>query len=272
MRRDSYGGESAQPTPPGPPSHRRGTASGQRDTGPDLKRRRFLEASLASAAGVLCGTVGVPGQALAQTGASVKAFDTTETAAASWFADVYQAGYRLYIASTTNVDRTGQDTPWAQAAAQLKLALDAGLMVAAYSRNPTLWASAIHACSPYQDKLQFFCLDIETDPGVPVTQAMVQGVTNLGVRPLIYTGSNIWGQVMGGNVTTFSNLPLWDINATENMRANFTPDVNSPPPVEYAGWNTPTNPRVGVQQGVDTNLSGVTVDVSSFNSAFLVPR
>jgi hypothetical protein len=157
---------------------------------PGLNRRQFLFALLATApvAGVFRCTVGPSGQALAQIGESVKAFNTIAPASASWFADAYQAGYRLYIASTTNVDRTGQNTPWPQAAAQLKLALDAGMMVAAYSRNPALWAAAIQACSPYEDKLQFFCLDIETDPGVPVTQAMVQGVTNLGVRPLIYTG------------------------------------------------------------------------------------
>jgi hypothetical protein len=76
--------------------------------------------------------------------------------------------------------------------------------------------------------------------------------------------------VMGGNVTAFSNLPLWDANTTNNVHANFAADVNSPPPVEYGGSNTPTNPRVGVQQGADTNLNGVNVYVNSFSSAFLV--
>jgi len=152
------------------------------------------------------------------------------------------------------------------------MALDAGLMVAAYARNPTWWSAAIEACSPYIDKLQFFCLDIETHPGVPVTRAMVQGVADLAVRPLIYTGPGMWSQVMGGNVATFSSVPLWDANAGYNVPADFTPDINSPTPVEYGGWNTPTNPRVGVQQGFRTKLNGVTVDVSSFSSGFLVPR
>jgi hypothetical protein len=209
-------------------------------------------------------------QPLAQIQTPVKAFDTTASIdSAAWFASAYAAGYRLYIPNTTV---WGQNKPWPQAAPQLKLALDAGLMVAAYARNPSWWSAAIQACSPYTDKLQFFCLDVETRPGVRVTRAMVDGVRNLGVRPLIYSGSGMWTQVMSGNVTTFASVPLWDCQATYGVPANFTPDVNSPTPQVYGGWNTPTNPRVGVQQGFNTNLNGVTVDVSSFGSAFLAPR
>ena len=207
---------------------------------------------------------------LAQIPTPVKAFDTTAYIdSAAWFASAYAAGYRLYIPNTTV---WGQNKPWPQAAPQLKLALDAGLMVAAYARNPSWWYAAIQACSPYTGKLQFFCLDVETSPGVRVTQAMVNGVTNLGVRPLIYSGSGMWTRVMGGNVTTFASVPLWDCQATSGVPANFTADVNSPTPQVYGGWNTPTNPRAGVQQGFNTNLNGVTVDVSSFNSTFLAPR
>ena len=115
-------------------------------------------------------------------GDSVKAFDTTASInSVKWFVDAYAAGYRLYIPNTTV---WGRNEPWPQAAPQLKLALDAGLMVAAYARNPSWWSTAIQACSPYSDKLQFFCLDVESHPGVPVTQAMVDGVGKLGVATI----------------------------------------------------------------------------------------
>lgn len=238
----------------------------------DLNRRGFLFALAASTAvaGISRGAGRASGDTIAQTGASVKAFDTTAYInSPKWFAGAFAAGYRLYVPCTTV---WGRNQPWPYAAPQLKMALDAGLMVAAYARNPLWWLAAIKACSPYIDKLQFFCLDVETNPGVRVTQTMVQGVTNLRVRPLIYTGSGMWSRVMGGNVTAFSSVPLWDTNASYNVPANFTPDINSPPPVGYGGWNTPTNPRVGVQQGFNTNLNGVLVDVSSFSSTFLMPR
>ncbi len=238
----------------------------------DLNRRGLLFALLASTAvaDISRGAGRASGTTIAQTGTSVKAFDTTAYInSRTWFADAFAAGYRLYVPCTTV---WGRNKPWPYAAPQLKMALDAGLMVAAYARNPLWYLAAIQACSPYIDKLQFFCLDIETQPGVRVTQAMVQGVTNLGVRPLIYTGSGMWSQVMGGNVTTFSHVPLWDTNASYNVPADFTPDINAPTPVEYGGWNTPTNPRVGVQQGFNTVLNGVGVDVSSFSSTFLIPR
>ena len=144
-------------------------------------------------------------------------------------------------------------------------------MIAAYTRNPNWWSNGIKACAPYVDKLQFFCLDIETDPGVRVTAAMVQGVTALGVRPVIYSGYGMWPEVMGGNVTSFSAVPLWDTNVIGPVSLSFAPDIGSPPPVQYGGWNTAANPRVGIQQGFDVSLNGVVVDVSSFSLAFLAP-
>jgi hypothetical protein len=199
--------------------------------------------------------------------ASVKAFDTTATIdSAAWFASAYKAGYRLYIPHTT---KWGTDIPWPDAPGQLKMALDAGMMIAAYTRNPSWWRNGIRACAPYVDKLQFFCLDIETNPGVRVTETMVRGVTALGVRPVIYSGYGMWPEVMGGDVTSFRAVPLWDTDVTGAVPAGFTPNLNSPAPVQYGGWNTSANPRVGIQQGFDVNLDGVIVDVSSFSSAFL---
>jgi hypothetical protein len=144
-------------------------------------------------------------------------------------------------------------------------------MIAAYTRNPNWWSNGIKACAPYVDKLQFFCLDIETDPGVRVTAAMVQGVTALGVRSVIYSGYGMWPEVMGGDVTSFSAVPLWDTNVVGSVPLSFAPNIGSPPPVQYGGWNTAANPRVGIQQGFDVSLNGVVVDVSSFSLAFLAP-
>jgi hypothetical protein len=237
-----------------------------------VNRRGFVMALVGSVAlaDVAVCALGEVGQAAAQSAAATKAFDTTaDVDSPLWFADAYAEGFRLYIPNTTV---WGRNEPWPRAAPQLKLALDAGLMVAAYARNPSWWSAAIQACSPYVDKLQFFCLDVETDPGVPVTQAMVDGVTNHGVRPLIYSGSGMWPQVMGSDDSTFAALPLWDRQLAEQVSVDFTPDVTSPPPQQYGGWNTAANPRVGVQQGVRTDLNGVIVDVSSFSSAFLMLR
>jgi hypothetical protein len=195
---------------------------------------------------------------------SVKAFDTTATlTSASWFAEAYAMGYELYIPSTT---LWGENEPWPEVAGQLELALSAGMKIAAYARNPEWWRAALQACEPYQDRLQFFCLDIETDPGVPVTDAMVGGVRSWDVRPVIYSGYGMWPEVMGSNNADFSDIPLWDTNVTGAVSADFAADIDSPEPVQYGGWNTSDNPRIGIQQGFNTTLNGVIVNVSSFVS------
>jgi hypothetical protein len=242
---------------------------------PLLNRRRFLAAAMlgsAAVAGVSGCALGEPDQAHAETGNLVKAIDTAETAPATWFADAYEAGYRLYIPSTTNVDHWPRGkSPWEQAAAQFKLALDAGLMIAAYSRDPSLWQMAIQACGPFIDRLQFFALDIE-DPKSKLTWEMVDGVRAMGVRPVVYTGEWCWSDVMEGDVTEFSGLPLWDADNVIGWDITSPPDLAVPTPVPFGGWNTPANPRVGVQQGKELDFNGVVVDVGSFSSDFLMPR
>ena len=135
-------------------------------------------------------------------------------------------------------------------------ALDAGLKVAAYTRNPRWWQTGIEACGPHIGALQFFCLDVEVDPGVPVTHAMVEGVQGMGVRPVIYSSSGMWPHVMG-NDTSFANLPLWDAAH------------GAPEPVPYGGWNTPGNMRVGVQLTEEADLNGMSINISTFSAGFL---
>lgn len=196
----------------------------------------------------------------------VKAFDTVYGASAAWFADMFNHGFRLAIFST---NEWGQNKPWADAPAAIKRALDAGLMVAAYTRDPRWWHTGIQACAPYIDRLQFFCLDIETDPGVPVTRAMVDGVRALGVRPLIYSGWGMWPSIMH-NSTAFADVPLWDVDAEgAHWPIGFGPTLDDPKPVTYGGWNTAANPRVGLQQTWDLIYQGINVDLSSFSAAFL---
>jgi len=198
---------------------------------------------------------------------AVKAFDTTATiTSGSWFAKAYRQGFRLYVVHAT---AWGTCTPWYRTEAQLGLALAAGLQVAAYTRDPRCWRAGIAAAGVYAARLQFFALDIETDPGVPVTRDMVDGISAMGVRPVIYTGSGMWPAIMG-STTEFADVPLWDTHTRGSIvpRA-WVPNLFSPAPVQYAGWNTSATMRKGVQQAFEVSLGGVAVDLSSFDASFL---
>jgi hypothetical protein len=204
---------------------------------------------------------------VARTNTAVKAFDTTATiTSAAWFASAYSQGFRLYVLHSTS---WGSCDPWYRTQAQLRLALDAGLKVAAYTRDPRCWREGIEAAGPYAARLQFFALDVETDPGVAVTQAMVDGVSAMGVRPVIYTGSGMWPGIMG-STTAFAGVPLWDTDTSKAVSLRrWVPSLSSPTPVQYAGWNTPSTMRTGVQQAFEVSLGGVRVDLSSFDASFL---
>jgi len=197
---------------------------------------------------------------------SVKVLDTAATITdPNWFRKAYNAGFRLYVMHST---AWGTCTPWYRTEAQLKMALDAGLKIAVYTRDPSCWEGGIKAAGPYVSKLQFFALDVETG-GIPVTRAMVDGVKSMKVRPVIYSGSGMWPQMMN-NSTAFSDVPLWDTD-TRNINYNkWQANYLSPTPVQYGGWNTPTNMRIGTQQKFEHNLSGIRVDLNSFNATFLL--
>ena len=176
-------------------------------------------------------------------------------------------GFRLYVIQAVNWNDCN---PWSQTQPQIKMALDAGLKVGIYTRNPNCWHGGIDATGPYKSQIQFFAIDVETDPGVQVTQAMVDGITAAGVRPIIYSGYGMWPQVMGTNTTSFSDVPLWDTNVTGNVTlANWTPSLCQPAPVVYGGWNTSDNPRIAIQQAFEITLNGVNVDLDTFDGAFL---
>jgi len=209
-----------------------------------MKRRDLGKAVAAAAA------LGWASQACAsaETG-DVKAFDTRWSASPQWYQDAYADGFRLAVLSTNTWD---ENTPWPLAAEQLGYALDAGLRIAAYTRNPRWYQAGIQACGPRIGQLSFFALDVEVDPGVPVTHAMVDGVRSMGVQPLIYSSSGMWPHLMG-NDTSFANLPLWD---AAHGNPNWTP---------YGGWTG----RVGVQTAEEAIFNGVAINLSSFSAGFL---
>lgn len=196
---------------------------------------------------------------------SVKVLDTTAAITdPNWFRQAYAEGFRLYVMHST---AWGTCTPWQQTQAQLKMALDAGLKIAVYTRDASCWENGIKAAGPYVSQLQFFALDIEPG-GSLVTRAMVDGVRSLGVRPVIYSGSGMWPGLMG-NSTAFSDVPLWDTDTSNLNYARWTADYLAPAPVQYGGWNTAGTMRVGIQQKFEHTLNGINVDLNSFNASFL---
>jgi hypothetical protein len=150
------------------------------------------------------------------------------------------------------------------------MALEAGLKIAVYTRDPRCWQGGINAAGPYIGQLQFFAIDVETDPGVQATRAMVDGIRAMGVRPVIYSGWGMWPGVMGSGNADFSDVPLWDTDTSQTVDfSSWTPNVSEPTPVPYGGWNSTDNLRIGVQQKFEYSFNGVAIDLNSFNGAFL---
>lgn len=191
----------------------------------------------------------VPPPVVQPPSSQVKAIDTMNTITdPNWFVKAYNQGYRLLIISSVD---WGSCNPWWNTQNELKMALNAGLKIAVYTRDPNCWSQGIASTGIYKSQLQFFAIDIESIPGTPVTRAMVNGITALGVRPIIYSGSGMWPQIMGSQ--NFSDLPLWD---TDTSQPKFNP---------YGGW---TN-RVGYQSQFEYTLNGINVDLNTFDSSFL---
>jgi hypothetical protein len=196
---------------------------------------------------------------------SVKVLDTAATITdPNWFREAYAAGFRLYVMHST---AWGTCDAWDRTQAQLKMALDAGLKIAVYTRDASCWRGGINAAGPYIPQLQFFALDVETGSPV-VTREVVDGVKGMGVRPVIYTHNGMWPD-MTNNSTAFADVPLWETDTRNISYSRWQANYLSPTPVQYGGWNTPTTMRIGVQQKFEHNLNGVSVDLNSFNATFL---
>lgn len=197
--------------------------------------------------------------------ASVKAIDSAGTIEdPAWFQAAYDAGFRLYVMHST---AWGTCDPWYRTELQLKMALDAGMMIAVYTRDPRCWEGGIIAAGPYQRQLQFFALDVEPG-GAQVTREMVDGVKRMGVRPVIYSGAGMWPEEMQYSMA-FDDVPLWDAAAGPVDYDSWEADFAAPKPERYGGWNTPLTMRIGVQQAHEYELNGIYVDLNSFDATFL---
>ncbi|TFC17534.1 hypothetical protein [Cryobacterium sp. MDB2-10] len=215
----------------------------------------------------------VPAQSSrAQPSPAIRALDSDNPISdPAWFVQAYEAGFRLYILSSTEF---GTCTPLARTQAQLAMAIDAGLAIAAYTRDQRCWREGIAATGSFRIRLQFFALDIETG-GPPLTRAMITGVQSTGVRPVVYTGARMWDDIMGAGTTEFSDVALWDavpVQPGSTAVAGLPDDpvdLLSPAPIPFGGWNASGNLRVGVQQHFERVFNGVNIDVNTFARSFL---
>jgi hypothetical protein len=229
-----------------------------------MKKKKILTVVLTSLLALaVAGALAAPAAHSAEP--SVKVLDTTATITdPGWFVSAYNAGFRLYVMHST---AWGTCTPWDRTQTQLKMALDAGLRIAVYTRNAECWEGGIEATGPYREQLEFFALDVELGEP-PITRNMVDGVRDMGVRPIVYGIHTHWPLIMGDS-SEFSDLPLWDGDFHDFDYAHWTPDLLSPAPVSYGGWNVPGNMRVGVQQKLGQDIGGIHVDLNSFSPDFL---
>jgi hypothetical protein len=219
--------------------------------------------------------------------AVVKGFDTDATADQTWFNEMAGDGFKVYLFDSVSWDaecaNSSCSTPsttctiWGNAQQQIQYALNAGMYVGVYNRNPECWHNGLTGLGSYLSHVKFYVLDIESQPGIAPTTTMVNGVKALGVTPIIYSGAGMWPGITG-NSTAFSNLPLQDTNVTGSVTyANWQPSLLTPTPQSYGGWNvssgaSPTgysNLRVAMQQTFNTSLFGQSVDLDSFNSVWL---
>jgi hypothetical protein len=114
------------------------------------------------------------------------------------------------------------------AVAQIRDAYREGIDYAVYTRNVNCLGRAIRGLPrTLQVHMSFAVLDIESGPGVPLTAALIKGVTALGQTPVVYSIHQDWQTVMGGSAA-FSALPLQDAQV---------PDFAAPFPAAYpAGY------------------------------------
>lgn len=198
---------------------------------------------------------------------SIRAIDSANTITnADWFKKAYDEGFRLYIMHST---AWGTCNPWPRTQLQLGMALDAGLKIAVYTRDPQCWQQGIEATGRYQHDLQFFALDVETDPGIAITRSMVSGIKQMNVRPVIYTDAAMWPQVQGTNTESFADVPLWEATPSNIHINTWQADYLSPAPLAFSGWNTSSTIRIGAQQQLEYTLNGIRVDLNSFDKQFL---
>lgn len=240
-----------------------------------------------------CGPAKPPAKPAAAEPAAVKAFDTCSTACGNpfitqaQFDDFAKEGYKLYVTDDVMWD-SEMSGDWAcaahcpanhalpgsgavldpQAVAQIKEALKAGLKFAIYNRNVLAWHTGITGLGSSLDaQMAFYVLDIEAQPGVAPTRAIVSGVRQTGITPVLYTWASAY-HAIAGNSTEFDNLPLWMSPLIDwNANAATPPDY---PSLTYAapfnGW---TNASVVGEQQTWNYVNGYLVNQDAFSKSWL---
>ena len=235
----------------------------------------------------------VPAPAGAAAPAAVKAFDesgvSTGTGAAftatQWTA-IASAGFRLFITDPVDWSSECSDANCTKpvstctidpaAVAQIQDASNAGLDYAVYTRNPNCLTAAIKGLSStLQAHLSFAVIDIETDPSVPPSQALVDGVTALGQTPVFYSYQGAW-QSLTGNSAAYDSYPLLDGEVPDwnaAFPAAYPPGFPTlvPMPNPYGGWSGPADIE---QQQCCTDIAGINdpshqVDLDAVNASWL---
>lgn len=231
-----------------------------------------------------CAPANPPAKLEAAEPAAVKAFDTCSTACGrpfitqAQFDDFAKEGYKLYLTDDVMWDSEMSPAKHAlpasgavldpQAVAQIKEALKAGLKFAIYNRNVLAWHTGITGLGSALDaQMAFYVLDIEAQPGVAPTQAIVSGVRQTGITPVLYTWASAYHDI-AGNSTEFDNLPLWMSPLIDwNGSAATPPDY---PSLTYAapfnGW---TSASVVGEQQTWNYVNGYLVNEDAFSRSWL---
>jgi hypothetical protein len=187
-----------------------------------------------------------------------------------WFDNLVTLGYEGFI-TTSHTYWDGNPQPNPNANISLQRALNAGLWIGCYARPVHYWEDAINVLDPeIRSQLKFFTLDVEHEPSgtYPVLREYVTGVESYGVRPIIYSSSSLWSDVMGPDNEDFADVPLHDFAGD----IDGWPTVIYEEPIEtYGGWNTPQTMRVGWQiRMIDPpSIDGIPVDDNVFTREFI---
>lgn len=187
----------------------------------------------------------------------------------SWFDSAHAAGYDGFI-TTLHTYWGGKPSVWLPSHDALRRALAAGMWIGAYGRPVTHWREALnHLPTDLRAALKFYALDVEPEPNgnLPVRREYVDGVASMGVRPVIYSGWGMWGDVMG-KTALFADVPLWDFSGD---RTDWPLSLTEANLVEYGGWNTTSNLRSGwqVQMQTEATLNGINIDRDVFSREFI---
>jgi hypothetical protein len=225
--------------------------------------------------------------------AAVKGFDeagvSTGTGdaftAAQWTA-IAKAGFKLFITDPVYWSSECSDgnctkpvntcTVDPAAVTQIQDAMNAKVDYAVYTRNPNCLTAAIKGLgSTLKQHLSFAVLDIETNPSVPPSQALVSGVKALGVTPVFYSYQGAWFSITG-NTTAYHTYPLqdaevpnWNATFPAPYPSGFPKLVTMPNP--YGGWSGYADIE---QQQCCTDVAGINnssdqVDLDAVNAAWL---